>query len=92
MDTPTRSTSLDEGLLTNVERPTSAVQAEIPMKMVGDTRRTNLLGSDVPTADVHERWFHSLRFPKIFLYELSGAHRDKSGPSATGDHHVRSPH
>ena len=65
MDTPTRNTSLDEGLLTNVERPTSAVQAEIPMKMVGDTGTTNLLGSDVPTADVDERWFHTLRFPKF---------------------------
>mmetsp|Transcript_920 Transcript_920/g.2614 ORF Transcript_920/g.2614 Transcript_920/m.2614 type:complete len:312 (-) Transcript_920:88-1023(-) len=79
MDTPTRNTSLDEELLTNVERPTSAVQAKILTKMVGDSGTTKMLGSDVPTADVgaevlttlgidydvEERWFHTLGFPKF---------------------------
>ena len=55
MDTPTRHTSLDEELVTNVERPTSAVQATILMKMVGHTDTTMHMVELVdPTADAEQ--------------------------------------
>ena len=62
MDTPTRHTSLDEELVTNVERPTSAVQATILMKLTGQSdTTTHMLESVVPTADADQAMAQALR-------------------------------
>ena len=97
MDTPTRNTSLDEELVTNVERPTSAVQAKILMKMAVPTADADLVSAQVLRTvridyDVEERWFHTLGFPKMAFSYYLVYNCDFSDPSATGDHHVRSSH